>query len=397
MPHLRSRHLTPLLKKSLGFSPIVAVFGHRQVGKSTLASKFADKYVTFDVFEQWVEAETEPHSFLQKNIGRPLVIDECQMSPKLFPAMKEWVRVRKAPGQLLLTGSVRFSSRKAIRESLTGRVIAWELLPMDMSETCGEPMPHSLERLLNTKSVEIELPSARYATNSAIDRYMRFGGLPGIFGIRDDAVRQQHFETQINTLLERDLKLILQTTLGYRPLRQLLVLLARQNGAPLDLASLNRETRISVPTLRKLITAFEAMFLIRVIPTEGTQKRPVVFFEDMGEANALYDHAEHPITRLTSFLFTNLRTQVAYRPDLGITVFQFRNRGGSLIPLCFKKGSARIGIIPMLDESPDLSSIRSARSFTETYPGAKVLLVHLGNQDRIITPQIRVVGARQLV
>jgi predicted AAA+ superfamily ATPase len=226
---------------------------------------------------------------------------------------------------------------------------------------------------------------------------MRQGGLPGIFGIRDEAIRHQRFETQISALLERDLKLIQQTTLGYRSLRHLAVLLAERNGAPLDLAYLKRETRISVPTLKKLVTAFEAMFLIRVLPTEGSEKRPVVFFEDMGEANALFEHAAHPMTQLTAFLFTNLRPQIAYRPALGITMFQFRNRGGSMIPLCFKKGDANIGIIPMLDETPDLSAIRSARSFVSAYRDAKALLVHNGSRDRLIDSRIRIVSAAQLV
>ncbi|MCM2276802.1 MAG: AAA family ATPase [Oligoflexia bacterium] len=397
MPHVRARHLSGLLRKALGYSPIVAVFGHRQVGKTTLASEFSAKYATLDLEASLVEAEAEPMLFLERNAAKPLVIDECQLAPKLFPALKEWVRIRKAPGQFLLTGSVRFSSRKAIRESLTGRVIAWELLPMDMSETYEAPLPDTLSRLLRAKSVEIALDRSAYATEAAIARYLRQGGLPGIFAIRDESIRRQRFETQINTLLERDLKLIQQTTLSYRVLRHLLALLAERNGAPLDLAALNRETRISVPTLKKLLSAFEAMFLIRILPTEGSQKRPVVFFEDIGEANALFDHSRHPLNQLTAFLFNNLRAQVAYRPDSGISIFQFRNRGGSLVPLCFRAGGACLGIIPILEETPDLSAIRSARSFVGTYRDAKVLLVHRGAADRIIDRRIRVVGAAQLV
>ena len=397
MPHFRQRHLSGVLKKSLKFSPIVAIFGHRQVGKTTLAVEFAKKYITLDLETNLIEAQTEPLSFLEKNINSPLVIDECQMAPKLFPVMKEWVRTHKAPGQLLLTGSVRFSSRKAIRESLTGRIIAWELLPMDLSETYEKPLPNTLSRLLLAKDVEIDLKRSSYATESAIKRYMQQGGLPGIFAIRDEAIRLQRFETQINTLLERDLKLIQQTTLGYRTLRRLVELLAERNGLPLDLAHLSRETRISVPTLKKLISSFEAMFLIRIIPTEGSEKRPVVFFEDMGEANALFKQSEYSIAQFTAFLFTNLRPQIAYHSELNTTLFQFRNRGGSYIPICFKRGSARIGIIPILEETPDLSAIKSARSFVGTYPNAKVLLVHRGSTDRVIDSKIRVVSVAQII
>jgi len=94
------------------------------------------------------QAQASPTVFLASKPGHPLVIDECQLAPALFPALKEWVRVRKSPGQFLLTGSVRFSSRKAIRESLTGRMIAWELLPMDWSEMHGTPLPDTVIRQL---------------------------------------------------------------------------------------------------------------------------------------------------------------------------------------------------------------------------------------------------------
>jgi hypothetical protein len=41
------------------------------------------------------------------------------------------------------------------------------------------------------------------------------GSLPGVFVVRDSVVRRQRFETQIETLLERDFRLLVQTTLDY--------------------------------------------------------------------------------------------------------------------------------------------------------------------------------------
>ncbi len=336
MPHLRKRHLEMLLKKSLTFSPIVAIFGHRQVGKTTLVNAIAKNYITLDVEKNLVEAQGESEQFLMKHKGAPLAIDECQMAPKLFPALKEWVRLHKAPGQFLLTGSVRFSSRKAIRESLTGRVIAWELLPMDLSEIHSCPLPNNLSKVLLSKSVQIELSGSGAYSSRACERYFQQGGLPGMFAIRDEALLHQRFETQINTLLERDLKLIIQTSVEYRQLRELLVILASKIGDPLHLETLRRETRISLPTLRKLLAALEAMFVLRLLPTEGTEKKPVDFFEDIGEANHLADQSVRPLLRWTSFLFENLRPQFVYRPDKMISSFQYRNRGGAWVPLCFR-------------------------------------------------------------
>src|SRR5262245_14019250 len=113
MPHLRPRHLQGLLKRSMKFSPITGLFGHRQVGKTTLASAAAGRYLSLDDRATLDLSLTDPDSFLRDHEAFPLVLDECQLSPPLFPALKERVRKGAPPGSYLLTGSVRFSSRKA--------------------------------------------------------------------------------------------------------------------------------------------------------------------------------------------------------------------------------------------------------------------------------------------
>ncbi len=106
--------------------------------------------------------------------------------------------------------------------------------------------------------------------------------------------------------------------------------------------------------MRKLISAFENIFLIRIIPTEGTEKKPVIFLEDQGEASYLAAGRYDELTNLTRFLFSDLRTQLHYRPELGVRIFQFRNRGGAHVPLCFAQGARVLGIIPSLSDRPNL-------------------------------------------
>jgi len=397
MPHQRPRHLHALLLKTLKYSPITGVFGHRQVGKTTLLQELSNQYQTLDLAENLALSESDPGRFLALHQGSPFAIDECQYSPALFPAMKDWVRRFPKPGQLLLSGSVRFSSRKVIRESLTGRLVAWELLPMDLSELHAKPLPDRVPLLLRRKDLEIPLSSSPYVTPSALESYGRVGGLPGIALLREASIREQKFETQINTILERDLKLLLQTSLNYRTVRTLLSTLALRIGTPLDWASLSRDTRISVPTVKKLLDAFESMYLIRVIPTSGSRRKPVVFFEDAGEARFLAEHFQSPRIPLLNTLFSNLHTQIAYRPELAIKMYQYRTRGGVTIPLCFRGGDSHLGVLPLLDDSPNQSEIASARSFVRSHDQAKVLLVHTGSRDWVVEKRIRVVSASQLL
>jgi predicted AAA+ superfamily ATPase len=134
MAHFRERHAQVFFEKLNRYSPIVGVFGHRQVGKTTFVSHSVASYVTLDDEDQLKQALAGAKAFVAAHGMEQTVIDECQMAPPLFPALKEWVRTHPKPGQFVLTGSVRFTSRKAVRESLTGRMVSLELYPMVLSE-----------------------------------------------------------------------------------------------------------------------------------------------------------------------------------------------------------------------------------------------------------------------
>jgi predicted AAA+ superfamily ATPase len=382
--------------KSLSFSPIVGLLGHRQVGKTTIAEMLSKHYVTLDSPDDLSLAMADAQSFLVQHQGAPTAIDECQLAPPLFSALKEWVRTHKRPGQFLLTGSVRFSSRKAIRESLTGRIVAWELLPMDWAEQFDRKLSDSLIRL--SRNFDTALKRDTEFSAASYHRAIHNGGLPGVFGVRDPAIRAQRFETQINTVLERDLRLLIQTTLPFRSLRQLFVSLAKQVGAPLDVTSLARETRISMPTLRKLLPVFESLFLLRTLPSEGNYRKPVVFFEDVGELNHLLALDDSDPRLFLSFLYQNLRTQFHYRPELGVTLFSFRTIAGQSVPLCFRFPSKRVlGLIPLQSEDSISDALKSAKVFRKTYPNAHALIVGLKDKDLVVEQGIRWLGVSRLL
>ncbi len=396
MPHTRKRHLTALLSSSLNYSTAVGIFGHRQVGKTTLAEQLSARYLTLDDANQLNLATMSPKKFIEENKALPLAIDECQLAPPLFPAIKEFIRTHKSPGQLLLTGSVRFSSRKAIKESLTGRMIAWDLLPMDLSEAHQQPLPSSIIRLINTSNVNIPIQSAAYFKNREIDLYLKNGGLPGIFSLRNVGLKNQKFQTQLNTILERDLKLVFETTLSLRTLRNLLQVLALHQNEPLDLSKISRLSRVSVPTLRKLIAAFESIYLIRLIETEGTEKKPVLFFEDQGEASFSARTEPEPLKKLTLFLYANLRVQIYYRPEVEGELFQYRTRNGAYVPLCFRTNKGILGIIPTTDTEITHSDLGSAHSFLKKYPSSKIIFTHTGTEDRSLGSKMRLLPVAAL-
>ncbi len=396
MPHLRHRHLSSNIKKGLKYSPLIALLGQRQVGKTTLSTHFSKSYYSLDLRATLELIQKDPMGFLESIKEHPTVIDESQFLPELFPALKEQVRRHQKPGQFILTGSVRFSSRKKILESLTGRIIYYELLPMDLSEIEHEKLPDTLLRLSKSFN-HWQPPQCPPHPIRIIDQYLKRGGLPGFFAIREISYFNQKMATQIETILERDLRLLIDIKLPFQSLKNLLTYLSMHQSEPLDLTAVSRATRISRPTLSKLIQAFTSLFLIRTIPCEGSAKKSSFMMEDQGEATYLIGHRTDPLYDLTRFLYANLRCQVHYRPELNAEFFQFRTRSGVFVPLCFRLEEGVLGIIPILEDYPNPLAIGSGQSFLKNYPRGKIIYATQGKNFAKLSPRSCIVPATSLI
>ncbi len=380
MPHSRARYAESLIKKALTHSPIVGVLGHRQVGKTTLSESLANEYITFDSAPRLEEATSHPDLFLE-NRRAPFTIDEAQLCPPLFPAVKEWVRTHPKKGQFIFTGSVRFTSRKLIRESLTGRIVNIEILPMTISELNEAPLSDHLSEILNIDSPEkldtFEEQSAKKKRISFL-QYLSTGGLPGICFFRSESVKSDRFEAHLDTILNRDIRLILTTTLSPLQLRKLATYIAQTQGLPLELKAAASACQAATPTVKKILLAFEALFLIRPVPAEGTVSKISYFFEDQGLATYLSKSTASDSDKILAGLYSNLRQELHYRPHPKNEIFTFRTHDGTEVPLAFKFKDGIIGIIPTDERVPTLKSQASAKSFLKHYPGSKVIIAFAG-------------------
>jgi predicted AAA+ superfamily ATPase len=401
VPHLRERYSSPLIQHALSHSSIVGLVGQRQVGKTTLAERVGAEYVTFDQQRELVRATQDPDTFIQDRKA-PFTIDECQLCPPLFPALKDWVRTHPKKGQFLLTGSIRFTSRKAIRESLTGRISYVEVLPLTLSESHRRPLGDLFARLQSSPAQrQIEATLARAETHSwckaeMLREYLTTGGLPGICFQRSAPVRLARWEDHLATLLDRDLRQVLQTTLPFPVLRGLLALLAETQGEPMDLSRLSRKTRISRVTLPKLLYAFEAIFLIRSYATSGTRTKPVYYLEDQGMATYLMRQSEAGplgLTDLNRLLHSCILPQFRYRPEIAPGFKTYRTRNGVEVPFVVETQQGSLALIPELDSNPGRVSIEAARAFlkksahSSKRPAQAVILTQ-GTRARILAPDL---------
>jgi predicted AAA+ superfamily ATPase len=285
MAPLRTRYLSKPLLDALRWSPSISVIGMRQTGKTTLMKQLSRTYLSLDNDQLLGEFERSNWAALKK-AQAPAAIDECQKLPKLIDRIKLLIDERKQMGRFLMSGSVRFLSRKQIRESLTGRTLILEMLPFLISEAHDRPLRGDFLDVFKSSD---EAWFRRLAKQSRLNDHQLFehlerGGLPGIGFRRDAQMRGQLFQVHLDTLLGRDLFFLNQTRLTSEKLRNLYRELCLIQGLPINESEIARKTGMTPPTVKKMIDTFSGLFLLR-------RHGKTLYCEDGGLA-------EHAIVRL---------------------------------------------------------------------------------------------------
>jgi len=117
------RQLESKFLKMSKFFKAVLVTGARQVGKTTMLKYLAENrtYVSLDDLDNLELAKSDPKLFFMR-FKPPIIIDEVQKAPELFPYIKLLCDNSEEKGLFWLTGSEQFSMMKNVTESLAGRI-----------------------------------------------------------------------------------------------------------------------------------------------------------------------------------------------------------------------------------------------------------------------------------
>lgn len=371
MPHHRVRFAEKMLSKDMSFSPCVGLVGMRQVGKSTLLRRIAKQYNTFDDDAFLGEFQRNARSLLAIP-PFPQAIDEIQKYPPAFDALKLAIDNHKVPGRFLISGSVRFASRKNIRESLTGRVVTINLLPMSVAECHHKPLSSFVETATQQTIEQLaqSVAKSHWANEATVAHYVEHGGLPGICFVRDEVVRKRYFEAHLDTLFARDIHFIRRTTLGIPVLIRLIKEIERMHGMPLNLAHLARGANTSIPTVKETLRAFEGLFLIR-------SYGKTYYVEDMGLGYFLRkEPIEFNRQTMIKVLFHEFRTQLNYTSILSAEMRPYTTRGGVNVPFVINSSGDQTVAIGIDDgEIPSEKSLKGLVWFCKHYPKAKTLIL----------------------
>jgi uncharacterized protein len=247
-------------------SPVTALLGPRQCGKTTLARLFGAgrQAIHFDLESQPDQRRLQNPELILGSCQGLVILDEIQVMPELFDVLRVLVDRPETQARFLILGSASPDIIRNVSETLAGRVELVELAGFDLRETGAE----TWERL-----------------------WLR-GGFPRSFLAASDEDSLAWREGFIRTFLERDIP-----QLGIRipaaAMRRFWTMLAHYHGQIWNASELARAMGVSDKTVRSYLDILTGTFMVRQLQPwyENIGKRqvkaPKIYLRDSGVLHSL--------------------------------------------------------------------------------------------------------------
>ncbi|HKQ70125.1 MAG TPA: ATP-binding protein [Polyangiaceae bacterium] len=355
-PQLLAR-TTALLRAS----PVVALLGPRQSGKTTLAGQLiaGKRSERFDLENpRDLQRLSEPMTALEDLRGI-VVIDEVQRRPELFPILRVLADRRPVRARFLVLGSASPELLRQTSETLAGRVRFVETTGFSLAEVS----PKNVKRLLARGG----FPRS-YLARSDVDS----------FGWREDFIR---------TFIERDVGQLGVSLKSSVHLRRLWTMLAHRHAQIWNGAELAGALGESYPTVKRHVEILTGALVVRQLQPwlSNMEKRivksPKVFLRDSGLLHALLgvrtwaELEGHPKLGASweGFVLEEVIRRVGDRD-----VYFWATHAGAELDILVQAGSRPIGIEVKWGDAPRMTkSMHVAladlglRRLFVVYPGPK--------------------------
>jgi hypothetical protein len=282
------RTLSDFARQAAESFPSLLVTGARQVGKTTLLRELCEPgraYVTLDDPLVLELAREDPALFLQR-FPPPVLIDEVQYAPQLFPHIKRAVDQVRRPGQFWLTGSQSFHLMRNVAESLAGRVAIVRLLGLSQREAQGRGAEPVGSFLPTPSQLATRAAGATALDLRALYRTIWRGAFPAI--VADARLdRDLYYGSYLQTYLQRDLRDLARVG-DELAFQRFLRGTAARTGQLLNVADLARDVDVAPNTARAWLSILETSGLIYLLPPWHSNlgkrllKTPKLYFLDTG-------------------------------------------------------------------------------------------------------------------
>jgi len=358
------------LSRAVRRSPITALIGPRQCGKTTLARMFSEgrNTVFFDLESQIDLNRLQNPQLMLGSLQDLVIIDEIQAMPELFRVLRVLVDRPDHKSRFLILGSASPDLVKNASESLAGRVEFVELSGFGLRET---------------------------GTDQADAIWLR-GGFPRSFLADSDADSLAWREGFIQTFLARDIP---QLGISIPPaaMRRFWTMLAHYHGQTWNASELGRSLDLSDKTVRSYLDILTGTFMVRQLQPwyENLGKRqvkaPKIYLRDSGLLHALLSLPDfqtlHGYPRVGASWegFAIEQALEIIRPS---QVFFWATHSGAEVDLFFIHRGQRYGIECKFSETP--KTTRSMKQAMESLNLAHLWIIYPGEHAYPISKQISV-------
>jgi hypothetical protein len=364
------------LQQLLEESPVVALLGARQVGKSTLARELIRSHARgatfFDLEDPADLARLDDPKTTLEGLRGLVVLDEIQRRPELFPVLRVLADRPRRPARFLVLGSASPELLRQGSETLAGRIAFLELAGFSLDEV-------------------------------GVDRLTRLwlrGGFPRSFLSRSDTASAGWRGDFIRTFLERDLPQ-LGISIGAIAMRRFWSMLAHYHGQTWNSSELARAFGVSDTTTRRWLDLLAATFMVRLLPpwSANIAKRQVkaarVYVADSGllhsllgieTASALEGHPKIG----ASWEGFGVDVLIRHLGAQAHEAFFWRTHTGAELDLLVVRGRKRLGFEFKRTSAPAVTpSMRSALRDLEL---DRLDVIHVGRETYPLGPKLRAVA-----
>jgi predicted AAA+ superfamily ATPase len=324
-------------------SPITALLGPRQSGKTTLVRMFAEGKIAsyFDLESLPDQRRLQNPELVLGRLDGLIILDEIQQMPELFNTLRVLVdrpedySAISQPRRFVILGSASPQLIRRASESLAGRVEFIELSGFDLDET----------------------------GSSAWETLWLRGGFPRSYlaESNDDSLAWR--EGFIRTFLERDLPQ-LGINIPASAMRRFWSMLAHYHGQIWNASELSRSMGLSDKTVRNYLDILSGAFMVRQLQPwfENIGKRqvrsPKIFLRDSGLLHSLLNIPDlqtlfgHPKAGASWEGYAIEQVISILHPD---EVYYWASYSGAELDLLFFYHGKRYGIEFKLNEAPEVT------------------------------------------
>lgn len=309
-------------------------------------------------------AKIDPQLLLQGET--PRLIDEWQIAPQLWDAVRYEVDHRKCTGQFILTGSAVPSSEKDRRDKVfhtgTGRFAIIDMLPMSLYESEESSGEVSLGELFDTPSI---IRGINKYTLTDIAFFTCRGGWP--FAVSTNLSHKaalSQASDYVDIVVEEDISRVDKTMRNPARARQIMKSYARFQGSQTpvsmirkDLAA-NETDSLSDDTITSYLNALRQIFVIKDLPAwnpnliskSAIRTTDTRYFSDPSIATASLRIGPNDLIKSLSyfgFVFETLcvRDLRVYAQMLDGDLFHYRDSNGLECDTVLHLRDGRYGLI----------------------------------------------------